>query len=432
MPTSSHRRAALLVGVATLVLIPSSARPAAFAIFEQGARSMGFAGAYTAQGADPSAIFFNAAGIAFLKGNHLAVGAAGIAPHGDFTGANPFPGTTVTEKGDVGLIVPPAFDFTHQFSENLVAGIGLHVPFGLKTAWQNPDTFSGRFISKQAELKGYSINPTVAYKLADRLAIGAGLDYRLSTVELQRNIAVPANPFTLQIKDVAAADLKSNTNTGVGFNIGILARPSDALSIGASYRHKVTIDYDGDATFNRISTGNAQLDALAGRLLPAGATPIKTSITFPAIASGGVAYAWSDWTIEGDFDWYQWSTFSSLPLTFTERPDLSGVIPENYKDTWQFRVGLERHINDRWAVRGGYFFDQSPAPDITVGPLLPDADRNGAALGGTWTSGRLAVDVAYWHLFFKDRSTNGVNRDHYDGTYNSSADLFSVSIRYGF
>src|SRR5689334_3358118 len=106
MPTPSHRRAALFVGVAALVLIPSSARPAAFAIFEHGARGMGFAGAYTAQGVDPSAIFFNAAGIAFLKGNHLAVGGTAIAPHGDFTGANPFPGTSVTEKGDVGLIVP--------------------------------------------------------------------------------------------------------------------------------------------------------------------------------------------------------------------------------------------------------------------------------------------------------------------------------------
>ena len=37
---------------------------------------MGFAGAYVAQAADPSAIFYNAAGIGFLKGKQLYVGGA--------------------------------------------------------------------------------------------------------------------------------------------------------------------------------------------------------------------------------------------------------------------------------------------------------------------------------------------------------------------
>ena len=72
---------ALAVALATAgILGPASAHAAGFAIFEQGARAMGFAGAFTAQANDPCAIFHNAAGIAFLKGKQLYLGGTLIRP----------------------------------------------------------------------------------------------------------------------------------------------------------------------------------------------------------------------------------------------------------------------------------------------------------------------------------------------------------------
>ncbi len=81
---------AALAGLA-FALAPTPVRAAGFALFEQGARGMGFAGAYTAQASDASAIFHNAAGIAFLKGNQLYIGGTLIGPSTDFTGDSPFP-----------------------------------------------------------------------------------------------------------------------------------------------------------------------------------------------------------------------------------------------------------------------------------------------------------------------------------------------------
>jgi long-chain fatty acid transport protein len=391
---------------------------------------MGFGGAFTAQ-SDPSSIFHNAAGIAFLRGKHLHLGGTLIQPRSDFQGADPFPGSTVIENSDVGVLPVPVGDLTWQVSEPMVLGIGFHVPFGLETGWENPEAYSGRFISKQAKLEGFSVNPTLAYKLADRLAVGVGVDVRFAKVFLARN--VPAiNPFTLQVADIAAVELRSGYENGIGFNLGVLGKPSDALSFGLAYRHKVKVEFAGNASFTRIPTGNAQLDVLAARALPAGDTPVTTQVEFPAIASAGVAWSTGDWTLEGDVNWYQWSSFDSLPLTFPEEPALSGVIEERYEDTWQFRFGLERVLNDRWSLRGGYFYDQTPSPPESVGPLLPDADRHGAALGASLTSGRLRLDVAYWHLFFKQRSTEGLNRDAYDGTYSNKADLLAVSLSLGF
>ena len=429
MSTSSRVQAAAFA--AACALAPDPVHAAGFAIFEQGARGMGFAGAFTAQASDPSAIFHNAAGIAFLKGKQLYLGGTLIHPSSTFTGADPFPGSAVSEKGHVGLLVPPAAYYTQQFSERLAFGIGLHTPFGLTTGWASPDTYSGRFISQQAQLKCFSINPTIGYKLADRLAVGGGLDVRLSSVSLQRRVPV-INPFTQRVADAARVDLDSNTDVGFGFNVGALARISDSLSAGVHYRHKVKASYNGAATFTPVPTGNAQLDARLTAVLPQGSQPLTTAIDFPAFASGGVAWTAGDWTFEADANWYGWSSFRRLSIVFAGRPDLSEDIVENYKDSWQYRLGLERRFSDQLAVRGGYFFDQSPAPVQSISPLLPDADRNGFALGGTWKAGRLHVDGAMWVILSPARSTEGLSRDQYNGTYKSHAVTLGVFLGYAF
>src|SRR5436305_9873002 len=108
LPMTVSPRRGMAWPALVLLLAPAPARAAGFAIFEQGARGMGFAGAYTAQASDPSAIFHNAAGIAFLKGKQFYFGGTLVHPTFTFTGDDPFPGSSVTEKGDVGALVPPA------------------------------------------------------------------------------------------------------------------------------------------------------------------------------------------------------------------------------------------------------------------------------------------------------------------------------------
>jgi len=407
------------------------ARAAGFALFEQGAEGMGFAGAFTAQASDPSAIFHNAAGVAFLKGRQFYLGGTLVNPSTSFTGDDPYPGAGRLENQNVGVTPFPALYYTQALSERLAIGVGLHVPFGLKTEWENPEIFTGRYISTRGQLKGFAINPTIAYKLADRFAIGGGLDIRRTSVELDR--FVPAvNPFTLHVVDVASVGLASDSATDFGFNLGVLAKPSESWSIGASYRHKVKQDYSGSATFALLPTGNAQFDTIVSQTLPSGAVPVTTSVSYPSLLSLGLAYKWRDWTFEGDANYYGWSSFDTLPITIENRPDLSSVVEENYSNVWQFRFGAERVLNAAWSVRGGYFFDKTPAPLESVSVLLPDASRNGFAAGATWRSGRLHVDGATWYLKSNARSTEGVNRDQYNGTYKSSALTLGLSLGWSF
>src|SRR5512135_1063153 len=88
-----HRvgKALVVVALAALAVAPLSA--AGFGIFEQGAKANGMAGAFTAQADDPTALFFNAGGLAFVTKQEFSLGFTWIrSSKAEFRGANPYPG----------------------------------------------------------------------------------------------------------------------------------------------------------------------------------------------------------------------------------------------------------------------------------------------------------------------------------------------------
>jgi long-chain fatty acid transport protein len=402
---------------------------------EAGARALGFAGAYAAPADDASAVFHNAAGLAFLRGRQLYAGGALRYAHSDFTGAEPFPGRAVSERSEAPLVFPPAAFYAHRFSERLVLGIGLHMPHGFSSGWQNAETsFSGRFVATRASLRSYSLNPAVGYKLADRLAVGVGLDARFTRVELERQVPL-LNPFTLRVVDAARGRAASNRALGFGFDVGILARPFEDLSVGAAYRHKLKADLDAGATYTLLPTGNAQLDALIAQRFPADPLETSRSLELPARASLAASYVWNDWLIAGQLELERWSSFDQaelarlLPrLDSSGRPAPDSPRSERYQGARAYRIGLERRLDDRYSVRGGYFYAGTAVPADALSPLLPDADRHGIAVGGTLRIGALRLDAANWLVLSKARTTSGRTGDRYEGTYKNFADHFAVSL----
>jgi long-chain fatty acid transport protein len=310
-----------------LLALPVSAHASGFAIESQGARAMGFAGAYVAQAKDPSAIFYNAAGIGFLKGKQLYVGGAFTTLSTDFTGSGPNPVSGTLEKSNVGLGVLPALYYSQQVGERAVIGLGVSRPFGTRSKWDNPDTFTGRTICLECKISSWSINPTIAYKIADRFSVGAGLDVRLSEFNLSRRLGASPNPFP-EPTDVAELTLDSGTDTGVGFNLGLLASPSENLSIGLSYRHEVTIEHSAQADFVQILTGNKLVDDAVALALPA-SQPATVGFTYPASIAAGVALRRGYWTIEADFQWMLWSSFDQVTIQYANAPAYDSVLPED-------------------------------------------------------------------------------------------------------
>lgn len=433
-------RALAVVALAVLAAAPIHA--AGFSIFEQGSKAMGMAGAFTAQADDPSLLFHNAGGLAFVTQRQLSAGDTWI--HGlkaDFDGAAPFPGPSYSAEQKKLSAFPPHAYWVQPINNTWKFGLGIETPFGLQTEWDNPDQFAGRFLSTKAALEAIDLNPTLGWQITPNFGIGFGAVARFSKVELNRNVPFQ-NPFTAQTIDIGRLHLESDYDTGYGWNVGILHKFNNSFSWGLSYRSKVKVKYDGDARVNRILTGNAQLDAALGAQIPFDKDlPVKTEIEFPDEASLGLAFALSpSLLLETDFNWTGWSSFDVVPIEFTgtttggsgnSLPDAE--IPQHWNDANNYRLGLRWTASPTTQWRFGYVYDETPQPEEAVNPLLPDANRNGVTLGYGHT-GNIGFDLAVMYLVFDERSRHRTFDDDeggdFFGTYDTRALLIGVTLNF--
>ncbi|MGK2859945.1 MAG: OmpP1/FadL family transporter, partial [Thermoanaerobaculia bacterium] len=160
---------------------------------------------------------------------------------------------------------------------------------------------------------------------------------------------------------------------------------------------------------------------------------IKTSVDYPAIASFGIATtAIPTWTLEFDAVLMTWSEFETLVVDFenASTPDL--INEENWDDSWSYRLGANKQVNDMWQVRLGVVWDETPQPVENVGPLLPDSNRLGLSFGVGLKHGNWRIDLSELYLPFVDRDTLGQNQDNYNGVYETTANLVSMNIGYTF
>jgi long-chain fatty acid transport protein len=426
----SSRKLWLLI-TSALLIVSGAAYGSGFSLFEQGAKATAMGGAFAATADDPTAIFYNVAGIAQQRKAAFTVGGTAINFSNEFRGDPNDPTTSgTTGKYRAHTFIPPNAYFILPVGSNITFGVGVMTPYGLRTNWQEP--WVGRFISRDANVKVLSVEPAVAWQTSNgKLAIGVGAEYRRSHIALNRNNAA-FNPFNGQISDTANAFLNSDWDSAWGWNAGLLFKPSDSFRIGLAYRPGMTIDYNGSAHFTQIPT-NTPLDVLVAAQLPPDQS-IATSINFPAVLSGGIATSaiGHGWDLEADVTHTTWSRFKSLDVTFGTTTALNFTRPQNWHDTYSYRLGANKKASENWDVRLGAVYDENPQPTEGVGPLLPDSDRIGVSFGVGYHHGPWIVDLTEFVLHFKTRSTNGLSSDNFNGTYKTDANLISINFGYRF
>lgn len=81
------------------------------------------------------------------------------------------------------------------------------------------------------------------------------------------------------------------------------------------------------------------------------------------------------------------------------------MIPSKWKDSWFFAIGAHYKVSGNWLLRGGIAYDQSPVPDATRGPRVPDEDRRWVSIGARYQiSPDSYFDFGYTRLIFDDAS----------------------------
>jgi len=413
------------------MLLAAPAFPAGFGFYEQGAKATGMGGAFGAVADDPSAIFYNPSGIGFQDHFEVMAGTTITTfTKSTFNGENPSPGEGATGSYHKTWFFPSNLYFVAPITSNLKFGFGAFSPFGLSSRWKNAETWPGRFISQNAAIKTFSLEPVLAFRATSTFSLALGAEYRISKVTLERNEAA-LDPFTTSVADIAHVKLQSDNADGWGWNAGILWKPAPSFSFGASYRAHLNSDFKSDAKFTQRPTDDPVFDAIVASQLPASAKA-RVSIDTPAIAD--LAIAWhcpgQSFTLSADAVWTEWSKFSNLNIEFPngEVPNISKKT--GWKDVWSYRIGLEQKFQS-FAVRAGFVYDESPQPDSDVGPLLPDSIRRGYCLGFGYYGEHWGVDLSDMYLPFQDRSTH-TNSDNFNGKYRLTANLIGVNFRLSF
>jgi long-chain fatty acid transport protein len=389
---------------------------------------MAMAGAFISVANDPSAIFHNPAGIAFLKGTRFSVGTTLIQSTGTMTLTRwPFPQPQKTWEQDKQVFYPSTVYLTQSIGDRFTLGFGFFSPYGLGASWPKENQL--RYLGYKDDMKTFFFNPTVGVKLTDQLSVGVGVSYIYSTVKFWTVELAELGPFGSV--DVPA-ELEGSGRSWA-LNAGLLYR-AEKFSVGFNWRSGFDLKFEGDLTLDTA--------LIPGPLKPLFPTesPGETTFKFPHILGIGVSFTPTEkLLLSFDFHRIIWSRFDEYVVTFDD-PRLDPLeSPQNWTDSNLYRLGGQYTFSPRFALRAGVLYDETPQPVESMDPLLPDADRVAFTGGFGWTLAKgVVLDLTFHHEIFADRTSP--NRFIYgagaanigESDYSMTANLLGISLNFSF
>ncbi|NOL49191.1 OmpP1/FadL family transporter [Pelistega europaea] len=442
-----------------------------FNLLEQNASGLGnaFAGSATSI-ENPSAMYFNPAALTQLEGLQISTGVNFVRPSFKFKddGNSRAPrgfGQSKTalngnggDAGSTGIV--PNFYISYKPTDRIGLGLGISAPFGLKTEY-DPD-WIGRYHSQSFDIKTININPAIAFKINDSWSVGAGLNIqRIEATYDKRNIAGLASVPGAYFDSGSSTKIK---NTAYGWNVGIMFHPSVDTRIGLSYRSRIKHKADGHTSID-VNANAIKADAtnyIMG-LVKAGALTLqqagalaqkangiqvptrldsKATVSLPDMAVLSAYHRINEkWEVMGDISWIGWSSIPKLTINsvgggFANETSLS----LKFKDTWRVALGANYAVNEKWKLKMGVAWDQSPIRNAEHRPAsLPDSDRYWVSLGVQYKPTQFTtIDVGYAHLFAKSSKIHNDNEGkanlygRLSGSYKANANIFGLQVSHRF
>lgn len=444
----------MFVAMVCAIIMSTQAFGAGFALYEHSSRGVALGGAFVAQADDPSALYYNPAGITSLDGIRMMAGFSAIIP--DISITNPSGNNDDIEKN---VFFPPHLYVTYKLNDRFSFGLGVFSPFGLSTEFD--ENWDGRYNSYLATIETVNVNPNIAVKVSDSLSVALGCSIQHVDVEFKQKIrpadVIRASESNIKMgiaqsygldPDSAQVDMAYKTNflkgaaalgdidqkiegdhIDMGFNIAVHYQPTDRLSFGVTYRSGIDQDLDGKAYYDNVSEipGVFNFSDVFYNASGSG------KLALPDFFTMGVAYKVTENLIlEADAWRTGWSSYKDLPLVI-ENGLGDRTQQKDYDDVWTFRFGAEYKISDTWTARLGYVYDQSPIPDETIDYSLPSNDRHLFNSGLGFRYKNFVTDAYFTYLIAKDRHIDARPEDYIlEGDVEGSALLMGLSFSYEF
>lgn len=412
---------------------PFTAQAAGYALAEQSGSGLGnaYAGA-AAIAEDASTIFSNPAGMTYIEGTQAAGALHFIKPNAEFSNdGNSSAGTARPLGGEGGnagdLAFVPNTYFLTPINDQVKFGLGISVPFGLKTEYDKD--WLGRFQGIKSELKTVNINPSLAFKVNDRLSLGFGVSAMWAQAELTN--AVNFGPFG-EGKGTVKGD-----DWGFGYNLGAIYQATNDTRLGIAYRSKIEQHLEGKVKFQRPA-------GLPGAFVAATANgDVKADVTLPETLSMSVfSRLNTTWDVMADATWTRWSRFEELAI-YRDNGALLTRTPENWDNNMRYSVAVNYHYSDSIKLRAGLAYDEGAASTAFRTVRIPDNDRKWLTFGAGWqATPATKIDVGYAHLFISDTDIDDnqaapvapspLGKGRVSGDYDASVDVLSMQVTHNF
>lgn len=385
-----------LAVMAAFAAMSGGALAGGFGLATQSGSGTGNAFAGGAAVADDASVAWSnpAAMTALPSGNQITAAGHFIGPSFKFsnsgsTGAFAAPGTGEGGDGGDWAFVPNLY-FSTDINPRLRLGVAVNAPFGLKTDYASG--WRGQLTALKSEIKTININPSVAYKVSDKVSIGGGVSVQKFKAEL-----------TSFAGSAAAGNAKiSADDTGYGFNLGMLVQAAPGTRLGFTYRSSIKYDLGGTASFS-------------GSAAPLLGSNVTASLRVPESASASVFTTLNPkWDLMGDITWTRWSQIQQLDIIRTSATGVGNAAGSvlstlgfKWSDTWRLGIGANYKASEQMKFRFGVAFDRTPTNDANRTPRLPDQDRTWAALGVQYRISKAGMlEFGYAHEFVRSAAVN--------------------------
>ena len=317
----------------------SGAHGGGFLIGELSARGTAMGGVLTPLTDTPSSIHVNPAGLGFLRGTYLSLGTTVTLPDFSFIGIAP---STTASKMQTQVLFPPNICLTHTFESGFGFGISAKIPYSSKTDWGAE--WIGNTVAVGTEMRGVEVTPVFAFRPAPWIAVGIGLN--INSFRIRTSDVEPLAKDSTEILQ-GVRGFEGDAKTGYGLELGITAKPFDAVSIGLVYKSRSALS---------ITDGKVAYQALPAELVPQYPDSRFTSdFTLPEQFIAGIAvHPVAGFLLTGELQYVWWSEFGSLKFRMEDGSGLVLTQQDGWGDVLTARAGVELQL-----------------PEIVLRPVMP-------------------------------------------------------------
>lgn len=364
---------------------------------------------------DASSLFYNPGSISFIKPDYsFAFGVSGINSYTAFHKSGPSTNEAMTDNP---IGTPFYFYGSVRISDRFTAGLAINTPYGNSLSWGKD--WVGRYLVQDLALKAIFYQPTITYKINESLGVGVGLVYVSGDFEF--NKALPVSDANGE----GSINISGSTSK-IGFNAGVLVKPTDGLNIGVDYRSAVDMEVDG---------ADAQFDVPVSLKTSFPNTTVKTKLPLPANLDIGVSYNITEkLMVAMSLNYVYWSAYDSLIFDFTNNTTslTDSRNPRLYSNKMIYRIGGECKVNESFYLRAGGYYDPSPVNNDYFSPETPNLNCLGISTGFSYYPiKKLAIDVSFLYISGKEADRT-YKPDNFGGTYKAHTYISGLGLTFNF